>query len=543
MLQIAQHKVDCAANSNLPRDAALLDLWKAIDRRPPPGSGAVGLDWYKARGLLTAEEHAQRGHCDMDESFSSFPSWKADAESEEQASDEELEEEARVLQRGKEMFYRYGPPILVGLMHVGLSGGFASPRITDVLKATGYLMSSRRRATDAHQRLDDSVNIAHSEKAEAQSTLPSNATSERTFRRLLETTSFVLDVMETDASLQPPSQAGGEKRAQDGKDLLGQGGAGWLSCCRVRFIHTHVRRRLLPEGNLSQTYSAANGVPINQEDLLATLISFSIAPLYTLQRMGISPSEQERQDYVALWRHVGFYMGIEPHLLQRVFRDAASAERFFCCVASHHFLAVTRFKRMPSPPPISSTFGMDAEEVKRFHFDQGPALPLLYSVAKKPPGNMSFSTLCCMSRFLLGDALANAVSLPAMTHRQYLGIRLRLFILAYPPLFARYYPRRQFALSLRENCKGLLRRVMIWSLKGETVSFESDRDDKKEGPKADIGKQEGVRLKKQYFGLMIEMLAVSLVVALTSGVALWMGLTWLIHRVADIAFGLVPMSP
>lgn len=527
MQQIAQHKIDVDAG-RIEADASLIDFWRAVNRRPPRGSGAVGLQWYKEKGLLSEDDVEKMGYCNIDEEFSTFTSWKSSNQAEEDTpTQEEIEEEGRILKRGKDMFYRYGPPILVGLMHVGLSGGFASPRITDVLKATGYLMSAKKKQAasneDPSQRLQDNVELGSAALDERDiktdhSTLPSQSSSERTFKRLLETMSFVLDVMEESTSLDPPSSSPpNQKSKQDGNNLLETGGKGWLSCCQVRFIHTNVRKRLSSKGS---SYLASSGIPINQEDLLATLTSFSIAPLYTLQRMGLSPSHQEREDYVALWRHIGFYMGIEPRLLSRVFRDANSAERFFCCVASHHFLAVTKYKRLSPPPAISSYFGRDLEEVKRFNFDQGPALPLLYSVASRPPGNMNFSTLCNMSRFLLGDALANAVSLPGMTFRQYLGIRLRLFVLAYPPLFARYYPRKQFGVDLLNNCRGLLRRVIIWSMKGEIVSFDSDRDGK-EALKIEIGQQEGIRLRNEYFHLMYEMLAVSAIAALITGAGLY----------------------
>ncbi|UZJ55865.1 hypothetical protein CBS101457_005185 [Exobasidium rhododendri] len=542
MLQIAQHKIDCdnSAKETI-TESSFLDFWDAVNQRPPRGSGAIGLDWYKEKGMITADEYKERGLCDIDEKYSSFETWKgSDGRKEAPPTQEELEEEARILQRGKQMFYRYGPPILLGLMHVGLSGGFASPRITDVLKATGYLMSGKKKnSEESRQQLKHNIqkmqeHFEEESAASEKSTLPSQATTDRTFRRLLETMSFVLDLMETDQSLSPPAMNHAATKVESGKELLDQGGVGWLSCCRVRFIHTNVRRRLSPSGNLSKVYSLSSGLPINQEDLLATLTSFSIAPLYTLQQMGISPSQQERKDYVALWRHVGFYMGIEPTLLQRVFRDVDSAERFFCCVASHHFLAVTKFKYSTSPPPISSTFGKDPEEIKRFHFDQGPALPLLYSVAKRPPGNMSFSTLCCLSRYLLGNSLANAVSLPSITRRQHLGIRLRLFILAFPPLFARYYPRRQFGESLRENCQGLLRRVVIWSMKGDPVSFESNREENKDQmAKIEIGVQEGVRLRRQYFHLMYEMLAVTLLFLLLAMVGLSYLFIWTVRLLAS----------
>jgi hypothetical protein len=538
MLQIAQHKVD-SDNKRTEPEATLVDFWQAVDRRPPRGSGAIGLEWYRKRGLLSESKVDKMGFCEIDKQFSTFAPWKSQDQPVEQITQDELDEEARILKRGKDMFYRYGPPILVGLMHVGLSGGFASPRITDVLKATGYLMSGRKpkpeKDADAGQRLKENVELGASisegkDSKTHESTLPSEASSERTFKRLLETMSFVLDVMEDPASLHPPSMSPDQTPAQDGKALIEKGGKGWFSCCQVRFIHTNVRKRLSMK---ETTYPSSSGVPINQEDLLATLTSFSVAPLYTLQRMGISPSTQEREDYIALWRHIGFYMGIEPRLLQRVFRDADSAERFFCCVASHHFLAVTNFKQVAPPPSISSYFGRDLEEVRRFDFDQGPALPLLYSVARRPPGNMNFSTLCNMSRFLLGDALANAVSLPGITFRQYLGIRLRLFVLAYPPLFARYYPRKQFGEDLLNNCRGLLRRVIIWSMKGEIVSFDSNRKEKK-AVTIEIGQAEGKRLQKEYFHLMYELLAVSTTVALIAGAGLYYASSLIVGALASL---------
>ena len=40
-------------------------------------------------------------------------------------------------------------------------------------------------------------------------------------------------------------------------------------------------------------------------DLLATLGSFAIAPLWSLQRMGIKLTEEEKEAYIAVWRHIG----------------------------------------------------------------------------------------------------------------------------------------------------------------------------------------------------------------------------------------------
>ncbi len=128
------------------------------------------------------------------------------------------------------------------------------------------------------------------------------------------------------------------------------GGDGWQSAVRVRLLHANVRRRVLKMAERRKASSSPggqaiydvekNGMPINQEDLLGTLCAFSSAPLAMLQKIGITPTAQEREDYIALWRHVGFYMGIEPALLRRAFKDAHTADRTLWCTILHLFSKV-----------------------------------------------------------------------------------------------------------------------------------------------------------------------------------------------------------
>lgn len=535
-------------------DEMLRRFWKSIDRRPPRGCGAVSVEWYRENGLKIAkggfeEAHAAINSIDFD-----------DAEEEEDVGEDEedrvptpaeLEEEARVLKRGKEMFYRYGPPLLIAMLHAGLAGGFASPRIMTVLRATGYLVPpSKERGASKPKNADERLGFGietvaqavtneeeerrrhpmyfqPSSKSGEEGQVPSEAAAERTFKRLLETSQFVLDVMDSDDSLSTPSMT---RQQADAVDVLSQGGAGWLSATRVRFIHAMVRKRLT-KGNLASSYDVSTaGVPINQEDLLATLCSFSTAPLWSLQRMGLNPTQQERQDYVALWRHVGYYMGIEPRLLRRCFRDVDSAERFFASVASHHFLPVTARKRMPAPAPLPPSVRR-RQDVGRYLKGgmRGPALPLLYSIAERPPRGMSFGSHCAIARHLLGDALASAVELPGMTTRQYWAMRLQLFVLALPPLFARYYPRRAWGSALRHNAKEVLRRLtdftmagMVPGKGGKRTTYELRGEQKiswEEASHVHLDIAEGQRMRDDYFALMKEAGAVLALCLLTPLVA------------------------
>ncbi|PWN86524.1 hypothetical protein FA10DRAFT_224048, partial [Acaromyces ingoldii] len=290
----------------------------------------------------------------------------------------------------------------LSMLFAGLAGGFASPRIMTVLQATGYL-----------------------EEETAERAPLSDAAKERTFKRLLETLQFILDIMGTDDSLSSPSAQA--KPTSSGPYHVSRGGLGWAAATRVRFLHARVRQRLM-QGKDADAFSATCGIPINQEDLMATLGSFCVAPLWSLQRLGIPLSAQEREDFVALWRHVGFYMGIEPRILRRCFRDYKAAERFYFCVSSHHFLAMKS--------------GRDLT---------GPALPLLYSAANRAPVPLSFATNCAVTRFLLGDSLANALFLPRTSPKQRIRLTFVLAALAAPSILFDCYWRSGWKQEA-ENC-------------------------------------------------------------------------------------------
>ena len=51
------------------------------------------------------------------------------------------------------------------------------------------------------------------------------------------------------------------------------------------------------------------GIPISMEDLAGTLSSFGPSPLIYAARTGILPTDQECEDYIALWRVIGYYIG------------------------------------------------------------------------------------------------------------------------------------------------------------------------------------------------------------------------------------------
>jgi ER-bound oxygenase mpaB/B'/Rubber oxygenase, catalytic domain len=97
------------------------------------------------------------------------------------------------------------------------------------------------------------------------------------------------------------------------------------STLRVRIMHAMVRRTLLDRGFDVERY----GVPINQADMVATVLAFSVAFLLGLQLLGFRFSDEELDDFTHLWRRIGGVMGVRDALLPKTFQEAREQFRIF----------------------------------------------------------------------------------------------------------------------------------------------------------------------------------------------------------------------
>ncbi|KAL1966663.1 hypothetical protein VTN77DRAFT_3860 [Rasamsonia byssochlamydoides] len=161
------------------------------------------------------------------------------------------------IERGQEVFYRYGMANLSALPFQSLLGGMGAGRIAEVLVRTGGF----------------SPKVAR--------------------RRLFETTQHVLQVTRSLDSIKP-------------------GGDGHASSVRVRFLHSAVRQHITKLAQRRPDYWNLErfGVPVNDLDCILTICAFSTVVIYLgLPRQGIWLTDQEIADYVALWRLVGYYLG------------------------------------------------------------------------------------------------------------------------------------------------------------------------------------------------------------------------------------------
>lgn len=189
-------------------------------------------------------------------------------------------------------------------------------------------------------------------------------------------------------------------------------GTGFRSVIRVRMLHSHVRLRLLR----SAKYNTKEfGVPINQEDLLATLGAFSVACIWSMERMKIYISQEDKEAYIAAWRYIGYYMGISPEYLRRFYKDFHTAEKHLCSSITHLL-----------EPEFGKPSGM-------------LPLQLLNGITNRPLYGHSLEYHAELSRLLIGDALADIFQLPHGSLRTKLGLWGSVTLMRLELWFGRWY--------------------------------------------------------------------------------------------------------
>lgn len=93
---------------------------------------------------------------------------------------------------------------------------------------------------------------------------------------------------------------------------MARGADGHRQTLRVRLVHALVRARL----QRSPQWDAAwLGVPINQVDMQATYLAFSVVQLLGLRMTGMLISRTDADAVMHLWRHIGWLMGVEDALM------------------------------------------------------------------------------------------------------------------------------------------------------------------------------------------------------------------------------------
>ena len=84
-------------------------------------------------------------------------------------------------------------------------------------------------------------------------------------------------------------------------------------------MHTAVRYLLLRSGMWPQEEL---GMPVCQEDLLGTLMIFTVGVLSGLDRMRLAITPTQAEDYYYLWGQVGLMLGIRPDIIPPTLAEA-----------------------------------------------------------------------------------------------------------------------------------------------------------------------------------------------------------------------------
>jgi ER-bound oxygenase mpaB/B'/Rubber oxygenase, catalytic domain len=166
------------------------------------------------------------------------------------------------------------------------------------------------------------------------------------------------------------------------RGALERGGDGYKRIVLVRVLHEAVREVLLGKDPPGGDWPAANGVPVNQEDLLATLMTFTVIVFRALDRMGIKATPADQKAYLHLWAVVGDLLGITQAKLLCQPRDA---DRL-----------TTRFQQSLQGPSDDGAYLMSV-----LLREMELAMPLGWLRVPRT-----------VVRFLIGDQVANMIKVP-----------------------------------------------------------------------------------------------------------------------------------
>ncbi len=138
-------------------------------------------------------------------------------------------------------------------------------------------------------------------------------------RRILETMQFVLDVM----------SIGWDTKSQDGHIKLNLDHPGLMSIKKLRLLHAMIRYRLLHkmyDTSLGAYDEAKLGHPINQEDMVFAIHTFSLEIIEGMREMRINISDEDAETYFQCWKLIGRGLGIRKELEPENYADAMALQ-------------------------------------------------------------------------------------------------------------------------------------------------------------------------------------------------------------------------
>jgi uncharacterized protein (DUF2236 family) len=200
---------------------------------------------------------------------------------------------------------------------------------------------------------------------------------------------------------------------------------------KVRLVHAAVRRHLIDRAIIEDE------TPINQEDMLGTLFTFSVVVIRAVRRLGLRVDDRDAEDYYHLWRGVGAMLGIDEQLLPP---DLGAASETMDRIAERQFRASEHGRAL----------------MKRL-------LERTEAHVKLP--GLGFAPRWLV-RQLVGDHVADLLDVPRAD-----GARTRLALLAQLPAFARAGAETLVLRLTPLLGRPLLEMAMAMKLEGEVPAF------------------------------------------------------------------------
>lgn len=175
--------------------------------------------------------------------------------------------DADLVARGEAVYAAYGPECMLVLLLRSLPAGYNQAHVAETLHRTARMT-------------EDSGSL------------------EQLTRRVLETLQFLIYVM----------TPGG----------LVHGGVGVHAAQKVRLIHSTIRLFIERDPDRDQSERA----PINQEEMLMTMLTFSVLVVDGLRALGVRLTPHDEEGILHMWRLVGHVMGIRDEYLPGDMKDA-----------------------------------------------------------------------------------------------------------------------------------------------------------------------------------------------------------------------------
>jgi hypothetical protein len=169
-------------------------------------------------------------------------------------------EPAVAITRARGLFTKYGDEICAALLLAGLPNSYATEWGARVLVAHGDLVWA----------------------------LP---------RRVRQTAMFLMTVLTMDETADAASDPAATSTIVE-------------TAAGLRLFHHVLRSQLQDDTRVLEALGTENSTPINQEDLLGTLLTFTVTTFGVLDQLGVEWSNDDREAYLLLWDLIGAALGI-----------------------------------------------------------------------------------------------------------------------------------------------------------------------------------------------------------------------------------------